>query len=280
VIRARYSCRNYTDRPIEAETQARLETLIATLPPAPFGAPVRFALVAASSEDRSALRGLGTYGFIRGATAFILGAVGEGERNLEDFGYLMECVILYATALGLGTCWLGGTFTKSRFARRLELAEGETMPAVAAAGYPADERHAVEVVTRRSVGADRRRPWEALFFWQRFGLPLSREMAGAYAEPLEMVRMGPSASNKQPWRVVRGEGAWHFYVQRSRGYTHALPFRLLGIADMQRIDVGIAMAHFALAAGEQGLAGHWQVRDPGIACPDDMTHYRVSWIER
>ncbi len=32
--------------------------------------------------------------------------------------------------------------------------------------------------------------------------PLSREEAREYAEVLEMVRIGPSASKKQPWRNV------------------------------------------------------------------------------
>ena len=44
---------------------------------------------------------------------------------MEDFGYLMERVILYATALGLGTCWLGGTLTKSSFAEKIDLRAGE-----------------------------------------------------------------------------------------------------------------------------------------------------------
>ena len=38
---------------------------------------------------------------------------------------------------------------------------------------------------------------------------------------LEMVRRGPSASNKQPWRVVRAGERWHLYLQRTRGYGRA-----------------------------------------------------------
>jgi nitroreductase len=61
------------------------------------------------------LKGLGTYGFIKGATGFIMGTVGHSEKNLEDYGYVMERAILFATDIGLGTCWFGGTFTRSRF---------------------------------------------------------------------------------------------------------------------------------------------------------------------
>ncbi len=59
--------------------------------------------MAAGEKDNEALKGLGTYGFIRGATAFIVGAIKHSEYNLEDFGYIMEKNILYATDLGIGT---------------------------------------------------------------------------------------------------------------------------------------------------------------------------------
>jgi hypothetical protein len=38
------------------------------------------------------------------------------------------------------------------------------------------------------------------------------------------------------------------------------------------------MCHFALAAGEGGLAGRWATADPGIARPDAGTEYIVSWL--
>ena len=54
-----------------------------------------------------------------------------GEKNLEDFGYTMERIILFATDLGLGTCWLGGSFTKSRFAEKISANGSERVPAEA-----------------------------------------------------------------------------------------------------------------------------------------------------
>jgi len=51
--------------------------------------------------------------------------VGPGAKNLEDYGYLMEAIILKATELNLGTCWLGGSFTQSNFARKINAADNE-----------------------------------------------------------------------------------------------------------------------------------------------------------
>lgn len=268
IIRQRYSCRRFDGRPLDAETQRSLRDFLATLTVGPFGTPARFVLAAASAGDREELKGLGTYGFIRGAAGYIIGAVERGPRDMEDFGYLMEQAVLAATAAGLGTCWLGGSFTKSSFAGRIAAASGETVPAVAAVG------HAVSAMS----ASHRRLPAEQLFFHGRSGRPLAAAEAGPYALPLEMVRLAPSASNKQPWRIIRDGDAWHFYLARTKGYGKgSLIFRLLDLADLQRVDLGIAMCHFALAAGELGLSGRWSGEDPGIAGPE-AAEYIVSWL--
>ncbi len=278
IIPARFSCRTYREQPIEDETRQRLADFTATTPAAPFGNRARFELVAATSQDRAALRGLGTYGMIRGATAFLIGATKRAAGYEEDFGYLMERLVLFATDLDLGTCWLGGTFTKGSFARKIAAADDELVPAVVSVGYIAERRRTLDAAARLRVSAEQRIPWQWLFFEEGFRTPLSREAAGAYALPLEMVRLGPSASNKQPWRIVKNGNAWHFYLHRSRGYGDRSLIRLWTIADMQRLDMGIAMCHFELTANELGLAGQWVVDEPDIQTPGESTHYTVSWI--
>jgi nitroreductase len=197
LIKQRFSCRDYSKIPIEAEKRERLAEFIAANQTSPFGSPTRFGLMAATETDRKALRGLDTYGFI-------LGAMGEGEKNLEDFGYAMERIILFATDLGLGTCWLGGSFAKSRFAKKTAARKGERAPAVASIGHIADGLG----VRQRFSRNKHRYAWDTLFFDRAFGRPLSQDKAGAYAVPLEMVRLGPSASNKQPWRVIKDKDTW------------------------------------------------------------------------
>ena len=278
IIERRFSCRTYLDVPIEAEKRQRLGEFLSACRTGPLGTATRFELVVATEKDRRALRGLGTYGLIRGATGFVLGAVSEGEKNLEDFGYLMEQIVLQATDLGLGTCWLGGFFTRSRFAERMALDDGELMPAVVSVGYASDDRGLVDRLIRRGAGSDKRLPWEHLFFDGQLGVPVSRQAAGTYAVPLEMVRLGPSASNRQPWRIVKDGDAWHFYLQRMLGYYEGGRL-FLRMADLQRVDMGIAMCHFALTADELGLRGAWAIEEPDIKRPDESTEYVVSWVE-
>ena len=278
IIRQRYSCRSYRTTPIEPDKCALITQAIAALTAGPFGVPARFKLVAATAQDRDALRGLGTYGFIRGAAAFMIGAAQTSEKSLEDFGYQMENLILTATALGLGTCWLGGSFSRSSFSRRIACASHEIIPCVCALGYPSEDHGTLDAGLRQRIGANERLPWESLFFDSGFGAPLARLQAGAYATPLEMVRLAPSASNKQPWRIIQHQDRWHFYMQRTKGYREGWLTRLLGVADMQRVDMGIAISHFEQTAAEVGAKGHWQVSDPEFKPPDALTEYCISWI--
>jgi len=276
VMKQRFSCRSYRKDPLADAERERLAAFLSSLGKGPLGTPVRFGMIAAAAQDRQALKGLGTYGFIKKPAGFIIGAAAPAAKNLEDYGYSMEMAVLCATDIGLGTCWLGGTFTKSRFARKISAQPGELVPAVTSIGHIAD-RGMLEGRLRRMVDADNRLPWTSLFFRDRFGVVLSREDAGAYALPLDMVRIGPSASNKQPWRIIQSGNTWHFYLQRTPGYGNSLAFRLLGLADLQRVDMGIAMCHFALTAAQHGAQGKWVVAEPGIEKPDRKTEYTVSW---
>jgi nitroreductase len=275
IIRQRYSCRFYYDEPISTVNQHELRLFLETLHAGPLGTHVRLELAAASQEERQSLKGLGSYGFIKNPAGFIYGAIEQVPMDMEEYGYVLEHAIIAATGIGLGTCWLGGTFTKSSFARRISLRDNEAMPAVAAAGY-IQERIGKdsEIIKHRRPG---RLPAELLFFADAFGSPLNMETTCAYSQPLEMIRLAPSASNKQPWRIVRIDNAWHFFLQRTRGYGKGtVLFRILRLADLQRVDMGIAMCHFELTARELGLNGGWVIDDPKILMPEG-TEYTVTW---
>lgn len=277
LINLRYSCRRYQAAPIEEKKRLALEKMIDELTPGPFDGPSRFLLAAISAQSPQSMRGLGTYGQIHGKPGFIIGATRQAEKELEDFGYRMEWLVLSATDLGLGTCWLGGSFTRSGFDREISIAGEEYIPAVISVGNAADGGRLVDSAVRKTIGGTKRLNWEVLFFEKQFGTPLTSQTAGEYTIPLEMVRLGPSASNKQPWRIIKDGDYWHFYLQRTPGYRTSFLQQLLHVKDIQRVDMGIAMSHFELSANESGLKGSWQVSDPDVIRPDDLTEYVVTW---
>lgn len=277
LVKRRYSCRSYLDQPIEAASRQGLTEFLNSLHTGPFGSSARFSLVAATENDRAALKRLGTYGFIKGAPGFIVGAVEPGLKNLEDYGHCLERAVLAATDLGLQTCWLGGSFSKSSFARKIKAGRDETVPAVVAVGYPAEGSKDTRM--RQMAGSNRRLPPEQLFFEARFGEPLDPSRDNEYAEVLEAVRWAPSASNKQPWRLIRSGKTWHFYLQRTKGYGKgSATFSLLRLADLQRVDMGIAMSHFDLVCREHGLSGRWVASEPPLDGAFAGLEYTASWI--
>lgn len=280
VIRARSSWRSYDGRPLEAEDRAPLAEFVAAPGPAPFGGLVRLQLIEASPEDRAELKRLVTYGWIRGARTFLVGAVRRAPMDMEDYGYVFERAVLTATALGLGTCWLATSFNRSGFAARINLADDEILPAVSPIGYLPSSRTLVDATTRFFARSKKRKRWEELFFEGDFATPLAAEAAGTYAEALEMVRLAPSASNRQPWRLVKeaGRDAFHLFLSRSTVYSRfSLSF---AGADLQRMDMGIACCHFELTARELGLAGKWEVLEPPALDLPERTTYVATWLGR
>jgi nitroreductase len=272
-IKKRVSCRTYKKDQINEEGRQKLRDFLRSNVQGPFGNGVRFELVDLAGKEQDEIRTLGTYGFIRGASTFIVGAVGNGDRAMEDYGFCMERNILTATHWGLGTCWLGGTFNRSASALKIHKRDDEIIPAITPVGYPSDRKSIMDHAVRFFAKSNNRKAWEELFFCEDTKSPLTNNIAGDYALPLECVRIGPSASNRQPWRVVKKKDAdvFHFYVKRTPGYAE----QYLGVS-LQDIDMGIAMCHFEVALQEVNQKGSWQTLQN--APSQRGLEYIVSWI--
>lgn len=217
---------------------------------------------------------LGAYGIIVNPQAYLVGCVPNGKLALLEFGYTFQKLVLYATGLGLGTCWIGGTFNRKSFARELELAEGEIIPCITPLGYPREKQRLLDTTMRYVVKADNKKPWKELFCDSDFSRVLTPEAAGRLAVPIEMVRIGPSASNKQPWRLVMSPDRQqvHFYLQHTPNYSgNKLGFQ------MQRIDIGIAACNFELACRELDISGGWTISDPGLQDDSPHTEYILTF---
>lgn len=263
-VMSRFSCRTFAPAPLPPASASALAMAAGTRKDLPFGSEPRFALIAGTEEDSSALKGLGTYGFIRNPAAFLAGTSGSGPGELEDFGYRLEELVIEATALGIGSCILGGSFARSRFARVLaERGFEGNVPCVVALGrYPVvgDPR---EGRLRRVVGGAARKPWTDLFArdgGSLKGTEEERAALGPLAACLDALRAAPSASNKQPWRAEVGDGRVSLFLRRTPGYASGLSW-LIGVMDMQRVDMGIAMANYAIAAAALGSKGSWRAEE-------------------
>jgi hypothetical protein len=147
----------------------------------------------------------------------------------------------------------------------------ELLPAVTPVGYPSNSRSLIDRAFRFSAGSDNRKPWNELFYERNIETVLKKESADKYSTALECVRIGPSASNKQPWRIIKDGDSFHFYVKRTPGYDI-----YFGPIKLQSMDMGIAMCHFEMSSAETDLHGLWVTKDPKIKSGN--MEYLVSWI--
>jgi len=268
-VKTRYSTRTYTDQLISLENKEKINTYISTLSN-PFSVKVSFKLLESNTSTNS--EKLGTYGVIKGANNYIGATVEKSELALEALGYEFEKLILYLTSLGLGTCWLGGTFNRNSFKNAFEIKENDIFPAISPFGYPSSKKRIADSLVRMVAKSDHRKPWSDLFYNKNFTKLLSLADAGAYAFPLEMIRLAPSASNKQPWRIVQDGTTYHFYELQAKGYSTSFGY------DIQKVDIGIAACHFHLAALEKDLKGEFKkLQTPTLDVPE-QTEYIFSWI--
>ncbi|MDR1938102.1 MAG: hypothetical protein LBQ73_06365 [Tannerellaceae bacterium] len=259
-ILQRRSVRSYTGEPLSKEHVERIEACIGSLK-APFGARARVGLI--HTDTPAGKVKLGTYGVIGGARDFLVLAYEEGALAEEGAAYLFEQVVLFCTSLGLGTCWLGGSFSRKDFGKQLGPKPGERLRIVSPVGYPSDRKRFWESFIGADGNHTSRKPFGTHFFSGNFETPLTEEGAGIYRRPLEMVRIAPSANNSQPWRVLLEDGALHFYHRKSLGGFDA-------------IDSGIALSHFGESCRELSIAGRFEPL--GSAPRHKDATYSVSWI--
>ena len=268
LIETRKSSRTYQDGEIVPETWQKLKDYV-DLINQDVNIKARFILASRRVKGEDQAIKLGTYGIIAGANQFIIGILDRDEKKANAFGYLFEKIILKATDLGLQTCWLGGTFKKKDFNQISHLHENEYIAIVSPVGYSKRKQRILESAMRAFAGSNHRKPWSELFFEGAAEVPLKDASAGAYLLPLAMLRLSPSASNKQPWRVIKDKNAYHFFLCRTKGYW-------VTYFDMQENDIGIARCHFELTASELGLKGMWQ----SVKTVEHPQHweYITSWI--
>ena len=257
VIRKRKSVRTFDGKSLLPEDKQKLEEYVKTLDN-PFDVPIEFRFLNAKEHDLSSP-------VIVGTDLYIAAKVSRVPQSEIAFGYTFEMFCLYAESLGIGTIMLAATISRKTFEKAMDIKENEVMPVASPVGYPAEKRSVRETMMRKGLKADERLPFETLFFEDSFMKALAPEHAGQFRDALEMVRLAPSATNKQPWRAVVCGNAVHFYEKKAKGMTTSL-------GDIQKVDVGIALAHFDLTLKEAGVNGCFVTRDPGFDIEDTMEY--------
>lgn len=206
-IALRTSCRQYAGAPSPADWAA-LSYLSGR-----YSLPGARILLTQVPEDLFTGIVLG-YGRITGCTTVAVLAASISEpRSRLNAGIVGEAFVLEATAMGLGTCWVGGTYKRKQLPA-IQLRSDETVLALIAVGMP---RSAAQPEARRRKALEK----------------LCRGDHRLWPEELRRaavaVQMAPSALNLQPWTMSLVGDRF-----------------VIDAPDRQQVDLGIAVCHAEL----------------------------------
>lgn len=118
----------------------------------------------------------------------------------------------------------------------------------------------MEKLTRLSLGSKNRKPFDELFFDGDFKKPLSPE--NRFGTALQMLRLAPSSTNSQPWRVLVDGSTVHFYYKPK--------------SEASVLDCGIGMCHFYETEEYQGHTGEF-FKATDFPLPPDDWRYLYSY---
>jgi nitroreductase len=240
-IRKRFSCRNFQSKCVDITTKQNLELYLSTEKTDTF----EFFVEYSSRYHRD----------------YIISCLDSTQVDSVTFGFHFERIVLTCTQMDLATCWTG-IFPQHHFKSLVPASNHPSVGMITPIGYP------TSIPPKKP-----KKSWNELFFYKRAETPLDPSVCPLYQECLEMVRIGPSAMNLQPWRILYDGTMFHFFLQRTTGLI-GLGFQTL-LLDLQKVDMGIALCHFELTAKERGLTGEWIVSSPEI--PSANWEYIQSW---
>lgn len=234
-IEIRRSRRKYLPHPIDRETTEKLQALLLE-----YGkqGTVDMRLVL---NDEAAWNGLTkSYGLFSNVRNYVGLIHQKGDwEELERLGYYGELWALQATVLGLGTCWVGGSFRRSRCP--FVLTKGEMIACAISVGpvfskLSGKEKWIHHFTHRKTKSAEDMIQSDA-------------PLPGWAQKGMQAVQKAPSALNRQPVLFSYRDGILSASIEQPNDIGSVL-------------DFGIAKAHFELGAG----GGAWKWGNGGIFC--------------
>lgn len=166
-----------------------------------------------------------SYGMFSGVKSYFAFAGNRNDPKMrEKIGYFGEELVLEATKLGLGTCWVGASYDKSSSAFKPK--ENEDFICVISVGE-VGEKTVKEKALEKTIKTKRKSPAEIS--------KIIGEAPEWFLKGVECASNAPSARNKQPivFEFCRGKAS--AYSTADAGYN--------------QIDLGIAEYHFELGSG-------------------------------
>lgn len=248
-LRNRHSIRTFSG-PCSAEQVRRLNAVITDINT--HGVGMHFQLVTADSAVFSSFTK--AYGMFKGVSDYVACVADTSYANyLERAGFYGMQVVLSAVSMGLGTCFVSGTYDKDKVKARVRVGQELIMlialgqkPSGTSGNFVAKLAHAIMHRGKKLKPEDFLEtdlPKETLFS----AIP-------KLATAMEAVCISPSAYNKKPVRVCVAKTSESYNIQAK------VPTK----NKQQQIDLGIAMYAFQIP-----FPGVWDWGNPATFFPDE-----------
>lgn len=220
-ILARHSVRAYTDLPITGDTLAVLQQKLDEVN-AVAGLHVQLVL----DEPKAFLCAMAKYGKFRGVKNYLVMAGKKADDLDERVGYYGEQLVILAQTLGLNTCWVGVSYSKTPGA--FVLNEGEKVACVISIGYGETQgvSHKIKSPKDVSNASDITPRW--------------------FNEGVKAALLAPTAVNQQKFHFE----CLDFGTNGKRLVEARRGTSIIGYTQM---DLGIAKLHFEIGAGKENF---------------------------
>lgn len=196
-LRSRHSIRRYTDRPLSEDVCRKLRASITMINTHEAG--MHFELVCGDPSPFKGFRA--SYGMLHGVRNYIAVVVDTSFPDaIERAGFYSQKLVMEVVALGLGSCYVGGTFDAGRI--KIMLRAGWKLLFIVAIGY-AEERQQTWVSSLAMKMAHRNNRCADDFFVEAEGMSLDEAKSRLFwlDSGLKGLASAPSSLNRQPVRI-------------------------------------------------------------------------------
>ena len=212
-INERHSVRQYMDKPISDDIKAKLTEYVAEQ-----NKESGLRIQVLFDEPQAFNCFMADYGSFKNVTNYIA-LVGKKADDLDEkCGYYGEKIVLFAQTLGLNTCWVGMSYSKSK--ARFDISKCEKLCLMIALGYgenqgkPHKSKSYDDVVKSTLPAPD----------WFKKGV--------------NATLLAPTAINQQKFTFF---------------YDGKCVWAKAGLGFFSKVDLGIAKAHFEIGAGRENV---------------------------
>lgn len=212
-INERHSVRQYIDKPISDDIKAKLTEYVAEQ-----NEESGLRIQVLFNEPQAFNCFMADYGSFKNVTNYIA-LVGKKADDLDEkCGYYGEKIVLFAQTLGLNTCWVGMSYSKSK--ARFDILKCEKLCLMIALGYgenqgkPHKSKSYDDVVKSTLPAPD----------WFKKGV--------------NAALLAPTAINQQKFTFF---------------YDGKCVWAKAGLGFFSKVDLGIAKAHFEIGAGKENV---------------------------